>query len=107
MFDTAEAYAAGNSELEMYVLHIDDVSLARERTDAICRGRVLTELGLRRKQSVSTHDAHPSPSSNVSLVFSIIEGTQGCLERLGVDYVDVIFAHRPDPTGMFRGFYRE
>lgn len=31
--------------------------------------------------------------------FSIIEGTKEALERLGLDYVDVIFAHRPDPTG--------
>jgi aryl-alcohol dehydrogenase-like predicted oxidoreductase len=30
---------------------------------------------------------------------SIIEGTQESLARLGLDYVDVIFAHRPDPTG--------
>ena len=31
---------------------------------------------------------------------SIIEGAKASLERLGLDYVDVIFAHRPDPTGM-------
>ena len=30
---------------------------------------------------------------------SIIEGTQACLKRLQTDYVDVIFAHRPDRTG--------
>lgn len=29
---------------------------------------------------------------------SIIEGTMESLERLGLDYVDVIFAHRPDKT---------
>lgn len=28
----------------------------------------------------------------------IIEGAQHSLERLGLDYVDVIFAHRPDVT---------
>ena len=33
---------------------------------------------------------------------SIIEGTKKCLERLQMDYVDVIFAHRPDHTGMCR-----
>lgn len=31
---------------------------------------------------------------------SIIEGTKECLERLQMDYVDVIFAHRPDNTGV-------
>lgn len=34
--------------------------------------------------------------------FSIIEGTKEALERLQMDYVDVIFAHRPDPTSTFR-----
>lgn len=28
----------------------------------------------------------------------IIEGAHASLQRLGLDYVDVIFAHRPDPT---------
>ena len=31
---------------------------------------------------------------------SIIEGTKEALERLQLDYVDVILAHRPDNTGM-------
>ena len=34
------------------------------------------------------------------MVGSIIEGTKECLERLQMDYVDVIFAHRPDNTGV-------
>lgn len=29
---------------------------------------------------------------------SIIEGTKESLERLQMDYVDILFAHRPDPT---------
>lgn len=32
--------------------------------------------------------------------YSIIEGTKESLERLQLDYVDVIFAHRHDNTGM-------
>jgi len=32
---------------------------------------------------------------------SIIEGTKESLQRLKLDYVDVIFAHRPDPTGEY------
>ena len=32
---------------------------------------------------------------------SIVEGTKKCLERLQMDYVDVIFAHRPDHSGQF------
>lgn len=34
--------------------------------------------------------------------YSIIEGTKASLQRLGLEYVDVIFAHRPDITGAFR-----
>ena len=30
---------------------------------------------------------------------SIIEGTKESLQRLRLEYVDIIFAHRPDPTG--------
>ena len=30
---------------------------------------------------------------------SIIEGTKESLQRLGLEYVDVIFAHRSDHTG--------
>ena len=32
---------------------------------------------------------------------SIVEGTKKCLERLQMNYVDVIFAHRPDHSGQF------
>lgn len=30
----------------------------------------------------------------------LIEGAKNSLKNLGVDYVDVIFAHRPDDTPM-------
>ncbi|KAF7368657.1 Voltage-gated potassium channel beta-2 subunit [Mycena venus] len=85
MFDTAEDYSKGNSEREM--------------------GRVLKELNLRRTDLVistkifwgprdgpNDKGAFPEASS------SIIEGTQECLERLQVSYVDIIFAHRYDIT---------
>jgi aryl-alcohol dehydrogenase-like predicted oxidoreductase len=32
-------------------------------------------------------------------IISIIEGTRESLARLGLDYVDILFAHRPDHTG--------
>lgn len=35
---------------------------------------------------------------------SIIEGTQESLARLQLDYVDIIFAHRPDKTGTDLSF---
>ena len=86
------------------------------------RGRVLRELRLRRTDLIITTKlfwglrdgpndgglsrkqyAHfcASPSRMLSdlKTSSIIEGTRESLDRLQLDYVDVIFAHRPDPTG--------
>lgn len=82
MFDTAEGYAAGKSEEEI--------------------GRVIKELGLRRTDLVITTKlfwgSHPGPNSMGLSRKHIIEGTKESLQRLGLDYVDVIFAHRPDQT---------
>ncbi|TEB16533.1 Aldo/keto reductase [Coprinellus micaceus] len=82
MFDTAEVYAAGKSELEM--------------------GRVIKELNLKRSDLVITTKLFwgggKAPNNSGLSRKHIIEGTQASLERLGLDYVDVIFAHRPDAT---------
>ncbi|KAG6380552.1 NADP-dependent oxidoreductase domain-containing protein [Boletus reticuloceps] len=80
MFDTAEAYAKGRSEEEM--------------------GRVIKELGLRRTDLIITTKLfwgpRGGPNDGGLSRKHIIEGTKESLERLGLDYVDVIFAHRPD-----------
>uniref|UniRef100_A0A8H8CQ43 NADP-dependent oxidoreductase domain-containing protein n=1 Tax=Psilocybe cubensis TaxID=181762 RepID=A0A8H8CQ43_PSICU len=80
MFDTAEAYAGGKSEEEM--------------------GRVIRELGLRRTDLVITTKIfwgpRHGPNDQGLSRKHIIEGTQESLARLGLDYVDVIFAHRHD-----------
>ncbi|EPQ55427.1 Aldo/keto reductase [Gloeophyllum trabeum ATCC 11539] len=82
MFDTAEAYAKGKSELEM--------------------GRVIKELGLRRTDLIVTTKIfwgpRDGPNDKGLSRKHIIEGTRECLQRLQLDYVDVLFAHRPDPT---------
>ncbi|KAJ3533616.1 hypothetical protein NM688_g7258 [Phlebia brevispora] len=82
MFDTAEGYAAGNSELEM--------------------GRVIRELNLRRTDLVISTKIYFGTRKGVNDTGlsrkHIIEGTRASLDRLGLDYVDVVFAHRPDPT---------
>ncbi|KIJ11346.1 hypothetical protein PAXINDRAFT_15742 [Paxillus involutus ATCC 200175] len=80
MFDTAEGYAKGRSEVEM--------------------GRVIRELGYRRTDMVITtklfFGTRSGPNDTGLSRKHIIEGTQASLDRLGLDYVDVIFAHRPD-----------
>ncbi|KAH7924788.1 Aldo/keto reductase [Leucogyrophana mollusca] len=80
MFDTAEGYAKGHSEVEM--------------------GRVIQELGYRRTDLVITtklfFGTRSGPNDTGLSRKHIIEGTQASLARLGLDYVDVLFAHRPD-----------
>jgi len=80
MFDTAETYEKGQSEREI--------------------GRVIQELGLRRSDIVVTTKifwgTRPGPNNGGLSRKHIIEGTRESLERLQLEYVDVIFAHRAD-----------
>ncbi|KIO32216.1 hypothetical protein M407DRAFT_66957, partial [Tulasnella calospora MUT 4182] len=82
MIDTAEAYAKGKSELEI--------------------GRVIKKLGYRRTDWIITTKPllpYRKGPNDVGLSRKhIIEGLNESLERLQMDYVDVIFAHRPDST---------
>ncbi|KAJ3314783.1 ATP-sensitive inward rectifier potassium channel 1, partial [Gonapodya sp. JEL0774] len=78
-FDTAEVYADGRSEIDMGKAF---KSLGVKRSDLVVATKLfwggpgINDQGLSRKH--------------------IIEGTKASLERLGLDYVDLIFAHRPD-----------
>lgn len=82
-FDNAESYAGGRSESVM--------------------GKALKQLGWRRgSYLVSTkfywglHDG--VNESNTLNRKRLIEGINGSLERLQLDYVDIIYCHRPDKT---------
>ncbi|WVO21142.1 uncharacterized protein IAS62_002447 [Cryptococcus decagattii] len=84
MFDNAEAYAAGESESQM--------------------GRVIKELGWDRSDIIvttkvffGTGDKERHNTRGLSRKH-IIEGVNKSLKRLGLDYVDIVFAHRPDVT---------
>jgi voltage-dependent potassium channel beta subunit len=82
-FDNAEIYASGKSEEVM--------------------GAALKKLGWRRSSYlVSTKiywGLHDSPLERNTLNRKrLIEGINGSLQRLGMDYVDLIFCHRADPT---------
>lgn len=78
-FDNAEAYAGGRAETMMGNIikktgwRRSDLILS---TKIFWGGRGPNDLGLSRKH--------------------ILEGTDAALERLQVDYVDLIFCHRPD-----------
>src|SRR6056300_753994 len=82
-FDNAENYAAGESERIM--------------------GAALKKLGWRRgSYLVSTKlfwGLHDGPNERNTLNRKyLIEGINGSLQRLDMDYVDLLYCHRPDPT---------
>jgi voltage-dependent potassium channel beta subunit len=78
-FDSAEVYAAGGSE-QLLGTALKKLSIPRSKvvisTKIYWGGPGVNERGLSRKH--------------------IIEGTKASLQRLQLDYVDLIFAHRPD-----------
>ncbi|KAK3309433.1 NADP-dependent oxidoreductase domain-containing protein [Chaetomium strumarium] len=82
-FDTAETYANGASEVEM--------------------GRALKELGWPRDEYVLTTKiffgtGRKEPNTRGLSRKHIVEGLKASLARLQTPYVDVVFAHRPDPA---------
>jgi voltage-dependent potassium channel beta subunit len=82
-FDNAEVYAGGKAEEIM--------------------GAALKKLGWRRSSYlVSTKfywGLQENPNEHNTLNRKrLIEGINGSLQRFGLDYVDLIFCHRPDPT---------
>ena len=78
-FDNAEAYAGGQSERMMGQI-IQDKDWTRSdlvvSTKIFWGGEGPNDLGLSRKH--------------------VVEGTTAALERLQMDYVDLVFCHRPD-----------
>lgn len=78
-FDNAEAYAGGQAEVVM--------------------GRVIKKLGWRRELIVVSTKLYwggKEPNQRGLNHKHIIEGANNSLRRLGMDYVDLIFCHRPD-----------
>jgi len=79
-FDNAEAYANGQAEQIM--------------------GQALKELGWARKDylvSTKIFWGGDGPNDRGLSYKHIIEGVNNALKRLQVDYVDLVYAHRPDP----------
>ncbi|MFN2303961.1 MAG: potassium channel beta subunit family protein [Anaerolineales bacterium] len=79
-FDNAEAYASGKAEIIM--------------------GKALKVLGWSRKDyliSTKIFWGGEGPNDQGLSYKHIIEGVNHSLKRLQLDYVDLLFAHRPDP----------
>lgn len=78
-FDNAEAYAGGNAEIVM--------------------GNVIKKIGWRRSDLVISTKIFwggKGPNDSGLSRKHIFEGTHAALQRLQLDYVDLIFCHRPD-----------
>src|SRR6266545_1086586 len=80
-FDNAEAYAGGNAEIVM--------------------GNVIKKLGWRRDNIVVSTKIFwggDGPNDTGLSHKHIIEGVHNALRRLQMEYVDLVFCHRPDPN---------
>jgi len=80
-FDNAEVYADGEAEVVM--------------------GKVLQRLGLDRSDYVVSTKIFwggQGPNQRGLSRKHIVEGTNAALRRLKLEYVDLLFCHRPDPT---------
>ncbi|KAL7266055.1 hypothetical protein RUND412_011413 [Rhizina undulata] len=87
-FDTAEGYAAGQSE------RIMGEAIRKfnwRRCDIVISTKIYWGTG---------NSSEPKTKRAVNCVAlsrkHIIEGTKASLERLGLEYVDLLYAHRPD-----------
>jgi voltage-dependent potassium channel beta subunit len=80
-FDNAEAYANGNSETVM--------------------GNAIKKLGLRRESIIVSSKVFwggSGPNDSGLSRKHIFEGCRNSLKRLQLDYLDLFFCHRPDPS---------
>jgi voltage-dependent potassium channel beta subunit len=79
-FDNAEAYASGEAEVVM--------------------GNVIRRAGWKRSDLVLSTKVFwggPGPNDRGLSRKHVIEGVNAALARLQLDYVDLVFCHRPDP----------
>lgn len=79
-FDNAEAYASGNAEVVM--------------------GNILKKTGWKRESylvSTKIFWGGSGPNDTGLNYKHIVEGVNNALKRLQMEYVDLVFAHRPDP----------
>lgn len=82
-FDTGENYAGGESERVM--------------------GAVIAELGWPRNSYIVCTKLYwgiSGPLVNMENTLNrkyLMQGVDGCLDRLGMDFVDLLLCHRPDP----------
>ncbi|MFM2078852.1 MAG: hypothetical protein RJA49_2742 [Actinomycetota bacterium] len=83
-FDNAEAYAAGESEAIM--------------------GRVIDQLGWKRHEYIVSTKFYWGINGNTRNMRNTLnrkylaQAIDGSLERFGLDFIDLVYCHRPDPA---------
>ncbi len=82
-FDNAEAYAGGESERVM--------------------GAAIRDLGWKRHEYVVSTKLFWGLYNQVNMRYTLnrkflLQGIEGSLERFGLDFVDLVYCHRPDPN---------
>ena len=82
-FDNAEGYAQGQSEVIM--------------------GKAIAELGWPRETYVISTKVYMGLTDSVNTKTTLnrkylLHAIDGCLRRLDLDFVDLLFCHRPDPN---------
>lgn len=89
-FDTAEVYAAGK------IHFVDQIAMRAE----IVLGKILSKKTWRRSSYIVSSKIYWGGKAETEKGLSrkhIIEGLKGSLERLQLEYVDIVFANKPDP----------
>lgn len=83
LFDTAEAYGAGAAEILL--------------------GESISKLGWDRRDYLVSTKLHGGLRDAVNMRATLnrkylLQGIDGCVARLGTDYVDILYCHRDDPA---------
>ncbi|TMW59108.1 hypothetical protein Poli38472_007253 [Pythium oligandrum] len=89
-FDNAEAYAGGHSEVILgQVVNAGIERGTWTREDLVISGKIF----------LGTNPAGPNELNKQGLSRKhIVEGVKATLKRLNLEYIDLVFCHRPDPA---------